>query len=70
MMSAGTRVKGILNITTKRATNRELSLPKTGLRIRVEKYMTDISRLPVLLEPTWRNTTDLLRYLSDDHENH
>jgi hypothetical protein len=39
MRKAGTRVNGIFAITMNRAIRRELPL-KTGLRIRVEKYMT------------------------------
>jgi hypothetical protein len=39
MRKAGTRVNGIFAITMNRAIKRELPL-KTGLRIRVEKYMT------------------------------
>jgi hypothetical protein len=39
MRKAGTRVRGIFDMTINRAINLELPL-KTGLRIRVEKYMT------------------------------
>jgi len=39
MRKAGTRVNGIFDMTMNKAIKRELPL-KTGLRIRVEKYMT------------------------------
>jgi hypothetical protein len=39
MRKAGTRVRGIFDMTMNKAINLELPL-KTGLRIRVEKYMT------------------------------
>jgi len=39
MRKAGTRVNGIFDITMNKAIKRELPL-NTGLRIRVEKYMT------------------------------